>query len=258
MDFIVLGTGLGALLLVASVILRGVVPQRLAVASDELSWLVVRQYRRRARLAAAAGRVAVLGGALLLIVTGLLVLFDAPNALGWSITLLVSFVALGAVAGWALWCRTQDSSGAATRNAARAAVRRIDATREQRRAAEEMRSESVRRSAAGPDHRANRKVLESRRADQADHAHPPASRRHRPVDGQRIAARAERASRSPDDSGDQSFDQAPARPMPRAPMPLGGPASAVGDRCPADTARSGLDVTRPVRRPDGRRHYSSR
>lgn len=274
-DFIVLGIGLGALLLVASVILRDLVPRRLGVASDDLSWAVVRHRRRSARLALAAGRTAVIGGSLLLVVTGLLILLDAGNGLGWIITLVVSVVALAAAGGWTLWTRARDSSGVAARQAAHAAKARIDAEKAQRRLAEQMRSAASRSTLPDGEqgnHRPSAGHIRHQRAYRDANQSPmsrsaaangrrrtaelddPGRRPEQEDVDRRMTRRHERAMREPVDSSHQ--------PERQPSTPRAGRTAFAGERGGEHRVverGSSRDGARPrPQRPDGRRRYSSR
>ena len=125
MDFIVLGTILGAIMMVVGTVLRDLVPRRLPVGDDEAPWVTVRDRRRVVRVSLLGGRVATIAGVTILLTTLVLVLIDPSDRVALTLVIGLSILAFLGCAGWIVWYRYQESTGAIQRRQLRAIARRL-------------------------------------------------------------------------------------------------------------------------------------
>lgn len=109
MDFVVLGFGLGAVVMVVGIALRDLAPRSHAVGSDHLAWTEVLKRRQRVRFYRGSGRVLTLLGALIAALTFVLLVIDPADSVGsaWLMAAFVlALVGFGAWVGYYVW---QDS-----------------------------------------------------------------------------------------------------------------------------------------------------
>ncbi len=114
-DFIVLGSILGAILIAAGRACTDLIPRRFPPPSDEQGWLEVRDRRRLVRLLHAAGRLMVILGLGLLVVTAGLILLSASDGTALAVVLALAIGGVLVGAGLLAWYRYQDSTGAIQR-----------------------------------------------------------------------------------------------------------------------------------------------
>lgn len=114
-DFIVLGGILGAVMVVAGTVLRDLLPRRLRVPGDDTPWVAVRDQRRTVRSALVAGRLLTISGIVVLLATVVLVFLQIADMVGFTIVVGLTVLGVVACAGWLLWYRFQESTGAIQR-----------------------------------------------------------------------------------------------------------------------------------------------
>jgi hypothetical protein len=168
-DFIVLGSILGAILIAAGRACVELVPWRLPAPSDDQEWLEVRDRRRLVRLLRAGGRMLVVVGVVLLLTTGVLVVMGASDRVALTTVLIVGIGGMLAAAGLLGWYRYQDSTGAIQRRQLRAIRSRLGSTqpgnarRHDEQAGRTARAEGQR----DPDERGQRRAVGGRRSERA-------------------------------------------------------------------------------------------
>ncbi len=124
-DFIVLGAILGAITMAAGTVLRDLVPRRLRVDDDDTPWVTVRDRRRVVRVAVVGGRLLTIAGITILAATVALVLLDAADRVALGLVVGLTVLAIIACAGWVVWYRYQESTGAIQRRQLQAIAGRL-------------------------------------------------------------------------------------------------------------------------------------
>lgn len=90
-----------------------------------MPWVDVRDRRRTVRSALVGGRLATIAGAVVLLATVLLVGLDSSDGVALAAVLGLTLLGLVACAGWVLWYRYQESSGAIQRRQMRLLASRL-------------------------------------------------------------------------------------------------------------------------------------